>query len=259
MCEPNSTHYRMIVLKHAKQRSQETIKLISRLHDLEKIPMTLNDYHYLDYKAKFLAYYEEWRSRSLGAHWVHRLNLHSDGCEDSGSKETISVEDDSKEESEEDPDIVEIIRKFNDLNGSGIKSADLARVLQPELYDPALEIMASVRAYFQGKTCSIFEYLSRSLDSFTIYVYLLAVTYKYFINIIPRAIDHELVLGLVRDHALDKSLRTGLGINGDGARERCVQLLQEDERVSRRRSELLRKQERLSSAKDELMMSINLR
>lgn len=83
------------------------------------------------------------------------------------------------------------------------------------------------------------------------------MAYKRFTDIVPRAIDHELVLGLDRDQALDKFLRNGLGISGHDARARCAELLQEPTQVSRKRDELLRREERLRKAKHELV-NINL-
>lgn len=79
------------------------------------------------------------------------------------------------------------------------------------------------------------------------------MAYKRFVDNIPNAIDHELVLGLARDRGLETALLQGLGITGQDAFERCKEFLQEPPQVVAKREELQKRWERLDSAKRELM------
>lgn len=75
---------------------------------------------------------------------------------------------------------------------------------------------------------------------------------KRFADNVSNAIDHELVLGLNRDHSLDKVLREQLGISGPDGRQSCADILREDDRVSTQRIDLRNKRDRLQKAKKEL-------
>ena len=55
------------------------------------------------------------------------------------------------------------------------------------------------------------------------------------------AIDYELVLGLDRGHALEKTLRKGLGIGRKDAASQCTELIKEPWLIAERRGELLKK------------------
>ena len=67
------------------------------------------------------------------------------------------------------------------------------------------------------------------------------------------AIDHELILGLVRGRGLQEALLQGLGITGPDSMQRCKEYLREPPDVVARREELQRRLERLRSAQTELM------
>ena len=54
-------------------------------------------------------------------------------------------------------------------------------------------------------------------------------------------IDHELVLGLDREQALEKALRKGLGISNSNALSRCAEYIREPRHVAERRAELTKK------------------
>ncbi|PPR05458.1 hypothetical protein CVT24_008227 [Panaeolus cyanescens] len=75
-----------------------------------------------------------------------------------------------------------------ELGFQGIKAEDLLRLIPADPMEPALNIMADVRAYFQ-------------------------VAYKRFADTVPLAIDVELVQGAEQGILL--KLYSGLGINGD--------------------------------------------
>lgn len=81
----------------------------------------------------------------------------------------------------------------------------------------------------------------------------MSVAYKRFVDNVPNAINHELVLGLARDRGLESALLQGLGITGAAGYERCKEFLKEPPHVVARREELQKRWERLDSAKRELM------
>ena len=79
------------------------------------------------------------------------------------------------------------------------------------------------------------------------------MAYKRVVDNIPMAIDHELILGLDRDRALEDDLLKGLGVTGPGGFERCKEFLQEHPHIVARRKALQNRRERLESAKKELL------
>ena len=112
----------MIVHDHLDEAAKQTKQRIQWLLDLEGTPTTLNTHYYADYKDKFFTYYKA---------------------------------------SQDDSDLVTRIRQggesvnralsgLNEL-GISVQSTDLPRLLPPDPKEAALNIMASVRAYFQGR------------------------------------------------------------------------------------------------------------
>lgn len=79
------------------------------------------------------------------------------------------------------------------------------------------------------------------------------MAYKRFVDYVPMAIDHELILGLHRNGALQDGLLKGLGITGADGPRRCKDFLQEPPSIVKRRQELQKRWERLDTAKRELM------
>ncbi|KAI6040078.1 P-loop containing nucleoside triphosphate hydrolase protein [Pisolithus marmoratus] len=118
-------------------------------------------------------------------------------------------------------------RALSSLTELGIsaKADDLVRLLPSDPLDVALGIMASVRAYFQ-------------------------VAYMRFIDMVPLAIDYEMVRGIER--GLDEALLDGLQLTGDDARERCAAMLRESSTTTSKRQEVSKKLERLRAARAEL-------
>ncbi|KAI6108833.1 P-loop containing nucleoside triphosphate hydrolase protein [Pisolithus croceorrhizus] len=118
-------------------------------------------------------------------------------------------------------------RALSSLKELGIsaKVDDLARLLPSDPLEVALGMMASVRGYFQ-------------------------VAYKRFVDMVPLAIDYEMVRGLER--GLDEALLEGLQVTGEAAHERCAAMLQEPAAIASKRQELSKKLERLRAARTEL-------
>jgi len=134
-----------------------------------------------------------------------------------------------------EPYLVECREKFlkgyREARGRFIRRGN--RGLKPEelialdAYDQALPYMANARAYF-------------------------LVAFKRFTDMVPMAIDQELLRGLDWDRGLVSTLTKGLGITGPGSLEKAREYLQEPPDVRSQRENWLRRRERLLSAKREL-------
>ena len=135
---------------------------------------------------------------------------------------------------------------LSDIGINGVTPADLAKLLPPDRFSPALEIMAEVRAYFQGNSSPVSGNVSSKIP-ITPYI----VAYKRFADNIPLAVDHDFVRGLGR--RIHKALYEGL-IKGNDSYERCKRFLQESAVDASRREELNTKLARLNDGKRELMM-----
>lgn len=113
-------------------------------------------------------------------------------------------------------------------------------------FEPALQIMASVRGYFQGKSNNRYP-LPLSPCSKRV-----PVSYKRFTDMVPMTIDQELLRGLDWDRGIRKALIDRLEITGPDSIDRSRQFLQEPPDVQSRREDLVKRLERLRLAKREL-------
>ncbi|KIJ53715.1 hypothetical protein M422DRAFT_42801 [Sphaerobolus stellatus SS14] len=99
----------------------------------------------------------------------------------------------------------------------------------PEPWNPnqfALEIMATVRAYFQ-------------------------VAYKRVTDTFPLAVDRELIR--IKKRQLQEAITKGLQITGPASRHICEALLSEPEKLTEKRIELNEKLKMLTAAQEELL------
>ncbi|KAG2121234.1 P-loop containing nucleoside triphosphate hydrolase protein [Suillus clintonianus] len=202
----------MIVHEHLESASKQAKEKIDWLLELEKAPTTLNVHYYSDYKAKFLGYYK--------------------GCRDQGELT-------KKLQNYQAPTTIHanpihgqtfqqgIHKALAGLNEAGIsvKASDLPKLLPMDPMEPALLIMAGVRAYFQ-------------------------VSYKRFADMVPLAIDYEVVRGLHK--GIEQALLEGLSLTGPDAHVRCQLMVQEPSTVASKRTELQKKLDRLRAASLEL-------
>ncbi|KAI0782967.1 P-loop containing nucleoside triphosphate hydrolase protein [Abortiporus biennis] len=216
------SHIVTLVTDYIKTCSSQALDRITWLLDLEMRPLTLNGHYYSDYRDKFLAHYRGCRKTgSSTGDLSNKLDQYGKSPIWPGRKLTSSQTSFNESTSK-------ILSGLSEIGISGVKATDLPRLLPSDPYEPALHIMASVRAYFQ-------------------------VAYKRFADNVPMAIDHELILGLDRDRALENALRKGLGITGPDGYQRCKDFLQEPPNVVARRDELQKKLDRLEAAKKELL------
>ncbi|KAI6014041.1 P-loop containing nucleoside triphosphate hydrolase protein [Pisolithus microcarpus] len=187
----------MIVQDHLDQVAARSRDMINWLVKLENDPQTQNPDYYLDYRDKFASYYRSCRHNDdLPA------RLWANGNAD-------------------------VNRVLAGLAQLGINSRvdALPKLLPSDPMQTGLDIMASVRAYFQ-------------------------VSYKRFVDAVCMSIDHEAVRGVER--GLDRALWDGLEVTGPGAEGRCAAMFLEPASTAARRQELTRKIERLTMAKAEL-------
>ncbi|KAF5353053.1 hypothetical protein D9758_008791 [Tetrapyrgos nigripes] len=186
---------RVIMQEHLKSRLEATLSRIDWLVELESRPFTLNTHYLSDYHDKFLAHYKDAR---------HRV--------------TVTTPCSSLQ-------VSQVLAGLAQMGYPGMKESDLPRLLSDPM-EPALTIMADVRAYFQ-------------------------VAYKRFTDNIPLAIDHELVRGLEKD--IFDTLTSQLRIYSESeGLQICQELAQESPQVSGRREELTNKLERMQGASREL-------
>ncbi|KAI0343435.1 hypothetical protein BDW22DRAFT_1170105 [Trametopsis cervina] len=204
-----------IILKHLENCGKQTMDQIVWLQELEKRPHTMNDHYFSDYKDKFLALYRGGRHTSNHGSIVANLTRFN-------ALSRVKAQD-----SEFAQGAYKALSGLTEM-GFNVKAPELLKLLPPDPLEPALQIMATVRAYFQ-------------------------VAYKRFIDNVPHAIDYELVLGMNRDHRLESVLYHGLGLTGPDANKRCREFLSEPPQIISRRAELEKRRERLESAKKELM------
>ena len=209
---------RMTVQDHLDVAAEHTKERIQWILDLEGSPTTLNTHYFSDYRDKFLAYYKGIRN--------------SDGLATQIWKSPV--------ESGKFAGVQKVISSLAEI-GLNARPEDLPKLLPADPMEAAITIMASVRAYFQGMRRG-----SRESSLLT----LCTVAYKRFIDMVPMAIDYELVRGLER--GLDRALRDGLQLTGTHAHERCAAMLQEPASVAMKRQEVLKKLERLREARKEL-------
>ncbi|KAF7326762.1 hypothetical protein MVEN_02595200 [Mycena venus] len=109
--------------------------------------------------------------------------------------------------------IAQALSRLAGVGLSAVTAVDLVKLLPPDRFDPALNMIADAREYFQ-------------------------VAYKRIAVNIPLVIDHELVRGVRRD--LLPTLYRGLGVNGPEGLRICRKLAQKSPSVAGKREELLK-------------------
>ncbi|KAI9465219.1 P-loop containing nucleoside triphosphate hydrolase protein [Lactarius psammicola] len=196
---------RNIMQSHIQRCADAATQHIDSLLKDENEPFTLNARYYAEYRARFLSYYKTGRLRSKSS--VIR-NL-EDGT-NPGMRIALN----------------EAIAALAKLGLRSVEASSLAALLPPDPMEPAIGIMADVRAYFQ-------------------------VAYKRFVDNTPMSIDRTLLRGVTV--GLEEALFDGLNISGPKGYERCRRLLSEPEDIVERRSELEKRRQRLISAQEEFV------
>ncbi|KAF8524910.1 P-loop containing nucleoside triphosphate hydrolase protein, partial [Hysterangium stoloniferum] len=194
-----------IVREQLRMLHQKTLQRLDALLSVEGLPFTLNHTYLKEYKDKFLAHYKVIRRRSKGQDTiVRRFN-------DSGGIVSTQVRNDLV-------DLTDLLQRF----GLPCTPNDLYRLLPDDEFEPALDVIATVRAYFQ-------------------------VAFRRFIDQVPLEVD----AGFVR--SFDKTIRNALVVGLDvKSPERCSLWLQDSPEVMGRRRELMATKQRLEAARVEL-------
>lgn len=130
-----------------KTRSEETRRRLDWLLNLERRPRTLNGHYYSDYRDKFLAYYKGCRHSDTHGSLIHSLEGYrgppnSMSMSLSGAKADSSVPDFNTS-------VAKVLSGLQEI-GISSKAMDLPNLLPSDPMEPALHVMATVRAYFQG-------------------------------------------------------------------------------------------------------------
>lgn len=202
----------MIVNEHLDSAAKKAKEKITWLLELEKAPTTLNVHYYSNYKIKFLGYYKGCRDHGELAKKLQNYraptSIHPNPIHGQAFQQAVH-------------------KALGGLTEAGfsVEANDLPRLLPVDPMEPALLIMAGVRAYFQ-------------------------VSYKRFADMIPLAIDYEIVRGLHK--GMEQALLDGLSLTGSDAYARCQLMVQEHSTVSSKRTELQKKLDRLHAASLEL-------
>ncbi|KAH9965467.1 P-loop containing nucleoside triphosphate hydrolase protein [Russula dissimulans] len=190
---------------HIQQCADAAVQHLDSLLKEEQEPFTMNEHYYMEYRSKFLAHYKEARLRAK-SNFIRNL------------------------ENRDDRDMTQAMNDaLASLTRMGLESVDaslLANLLPSDPMEPAIGIMADVRAYFQ-------------------------VAYKRFVDNVPMGIDRTLLRGVTV--GLEEALHKGLGVGGPGGFEKCQKLLSEPGDIVERRSELQKRRQRLLLAKEELV------
>lgn len=109
--------------RHLKDCMSTTERMITWLLSLEERPFSLNTHYLADYRQKFLAFYKEERQR------------YTQITSSSPTPESVN----------------EALAALAKLGLTGVTQQDLWKLHPSDQMEPALTIMADVRAYFQGK------------------------------------------------------------------------------------------------------------
>ncbi|EJD36460.1 hypothetical protein AURDEDRAFT_117098 [Auricularia subglabra TFB-10046 SS5] len=174
------------------------------LKETEEI-YTQNDHYFTAYKAKYLALYKSTRARRPSP-LVY--------------EEHLPMEVPYVVETPEDR-VRDAIRLLQRAGYRGATRGNLDRLFDTDEFDPAFDIMAQVRAYFQ-------------------------VAYKRYIDSIPQCIEQALVREF--DKQLSGTLASDLGLFNSGARAKCETWVREPPAVAEQRRELLARKRTLEQA-----------
>lgn len=124
------------------------------LLDVECLPFTLNRHYLADYKAKFLAYYQESRKDPTRRELVKNIENWRNG---ETTVEVTARNAEGKRVTYEQPTpLQQALNAFAQM-GQVVKPEQFfAMMLPDDEMAPAINIMADVRAYFQGDPLSDF-------------------------------------------------------------------------------------------------------
>ncbi|KAG8796640.1 hypothetical protein FRC12_013632 [Ceratobasidium sp. 428] len=232
-----------IVVEKLEELKEATNQELKFLLKMESLPFTLNSHYYLDYRDKFLAHYKFYQGEQNEQ--IRRLRNPPSNTSSFPQQGQNAFAFTAQREQPVDH-VEEALKNLRLAGLHGLKREDIVKLLPADFsQEAALEIMASVRAYYQG----LFE--PRSFQPLFTHSYGPQVAYKRFADNIPLAIDQRFIHAF--DETISVTLVAGLSISAQDARERCAAWLAESQAVVRQRAELLDRKSRLTEAKKELL------
>ncbi len=127
-------------------RLQQVEDKIDWLYAIEDLPFTLNTHYFADYRDKFFAYYKGARQRTENGDLTTRLKDYvpptsNTGAFGSPNRGAVAVASNP---------IATALGALAALGIHGVSANDLSKLLPSDPMEPAINIMADVRAYFQG-------------------------------------------------------------------------------------------------------------
>ncbi|KAF8911682.1 P-loop containing nucleoside triphosphate hydrolase protein [Gymnopilus junonius] len=212
-------------LKHCLERAEERVNWLIQVED---IPFSLNTHYLANYRSKFLVHFRAAREKYERADIIKAIKEYTSSPSVVTTTTTSSTSRKGVESTytSQPTGVAKVLAGLAEMGMSGVTAHDLPKLLPPDPMEPALTIMADVRAYFQ-------------------------VAYKRFADNVPLAIDFELVRGVERDVLM--GLYASLGVNGVNGQRICEELAQESVQVADKRADLKKKLERLEGASGELL------
>lgn len=140
-------------LRECVQRAEERLNW---LYQIEDLPFTLNQHYLTDYKSKFLTYYRETREDVVRGRVATQVKNYRDdptshtvntyGTTSKGGRVLTGTEPSA---------VAKAMSALAEMGITGIRPEDLYKILPEDEMSPAMNIMADVRAYFQGTCLSI--------------------------------------------------------------------------------------------------------
>jgi hypothetical protein len=129
VCTSLTTTCRNIVQNHIQGCADAAERHIEALLEDEHEPFTMNVHYYLEYRSNFFAYYKGARMRAK-SNFIRNLEDHRDQDMVQTLNETMS--------------------SLARMGLQSVNASSLASLLPPDPKEPAVAIMADVRAYFQS-------------------------------------------------------------------------------------------------------------
>lgn len=110
---------------------------------MEDRAFTMNTHYLSDYRSKFLAHYKGSRVTNEHGDLMKAIQSYS-------SSSSTLARTNPYQTVPQPTGIAKVLAGLSEMGMNGIKPEDLPKLLPPDKMEPALEIMADVRAYFQG-------------------------------------------------------------------------------------------------------------
>jgi len=115
--------------EHLEKSADAASQHIDFLIEQEQEPFTMNEHLYMEYRSNFFAHYKGARLREK-SDFIKNLENNNDRGMKEAMKETITG--------------------LTKLGLETVNAPSFAKLLPPDPMEPAIGIMADVRAYFQG-------------------------------------------------------------------------------------------------------------